>query len=324
MQAGGSLNAFATKFLSANFVVLFSDLLEACGDDHDAADFVIGHEIGHVKAGHLRFQWLLVLGRLFPFIGSAYSRAREFTADRYGRAAVIDPGAGVRGLTVLAAGGAHAGRVNLQQFVDQRKNINTIPMMLGTWMSTHPPLAVRIAELDAALGAEKVIYGKAAVGAAGVIALAFLVPLLGGGLLMKKFMNQLKGTDAAVTTASTSPERSPVAVPDPAAAAAVAQSDLQALRQIAADHRQATGSYPEDTSALYRLWKARNPDRADLVDPFDGGPYGYELEDGGVHLWSAGSERAAYASMLSIDIPAPTPAPAPPAPPAREPATTKR
>lgn len=33
MQAGGALNAFATKFLRSHLIVLYSDLLEACGDD---------------------------------------------------------------------------------------------------------------------------------------------------------------------------------------------------------------------------------------------------------------------------------------------------
>jgi Zn-dependent protease with chaperone function len=44
VQAGGALNALATKFLRANFIVLFSDLLEACGDNADARDFIIAHE----------------------------------------------------------------------------------------------------------------------------------------------------------------------------------------------------------------------------------------------------------------------------------------
>src|SRR5205085_8706928 len=38
MQAGGSLNAFATRFFGADIIVLFSDLLEACGDNTAARD----------------------------------------------------------------------------------------------------------------------------------------------------------------------------------------------------------------------------------------------------------------------------------------------
>src|SRR5262249_26270104 len=79
MQAGGALNAFATKFLGAHLLVLFSDLLEACEGDDAARDMVIAHEIGHVRCGHLRWRWFLFPGLLVPFVGSAYSRACEYT-----------------------------------------------------------------------------------------------------------------------------------------------------------------------------------------------------------------------------------------------------
>jgi len=84
MQAGGTLNALATKFFSSNFVVLFSDLIEACGDNAEARDMIIAHELGHLKAGHLKGLWFLLPGMFIPFLGSAYFRAREYTCDRYG------------------------------------------------------------------------------------------------------------------------------------------------------------------------------------------------------------------------------------------------
>jgi hypothetical protein len=46
MQAGGNLNAFATRFRKANFVVLYSELLSACGDNTAARDMIIAHELG--------------------------------------------------------------------------------------------------------------------------------------------------------------------------------------------------------------------------------------------------------------------------------------
>jgi hypothetical protein len=75
MLAGGSLNALATRFLGSDFIVLFSDLLEACGDNAAARDFIIAHELGHLRAGHLRWRRLLAPGMVVPFLGSAYSRA---------------------------------------------------------------------------------------------------------------------------------------------------------------------------------------------------------------------------------------------------------
>jgi Zn-dependent protease with chaperone function len=55
-QSGGVLNAFATRFGRARFVVLFSDLVKACGDNVDALDFIIAHELGHIHRGHLNWR----------------------------------------------------------------------------------------------------------------------------------------------------------------------------------------------------------------------------------------------------------------------------
>ncbi|HEX5580637.1 MAG TPA: M48 family metallopeptidase, partial [Gemmatimonadaceae bacterium] len=104
MQAGGSLNAFATRFFRAQIVVLFSDLLDACGSDEAARDMIIAHELGHIHAGHLRWHWLLLPASLVPFLGTALSRAREYTCDRYGVAGAGNTAGAVRGLTILAAG----------------------------------------------------------------------------------------------------------------------------------------------------------------------------------------------------------------------------
>src|ERR1051326_2191464 len=176
MQAGGALNAFATKLFRANFVVLYSDLVEACGEDDASLDFVIGHELGHIRAGHVRFQWLLI-GRFFPFIGGAYSRAREYTADRYGFAVTSDPRAATRGLVLLAAGPRHAKEVNVEAMLRQRHDMNSVAMKIGSWMSTHPPISDRIAELDRTLNAEKVTAAATSLAAPALIAVAFLAPI---------------------------------------------------------------------------------------------------------------------------------------------------
>ena len=58
LESGGALNALATKFLGSSIVVLYSSLLEACGEDEAARDTVIAHELAHLRAGHLRFRWM--------------------------------------------------------------------------------------------------------------------------------------------------------------------------------------------------------------------------------------------------------------------------
>ena len=172
MQAGGSLNAFATRFFRANIVVLFSDLLDACGDDEAARDMIIAHELGHIHAGHLRWHLLLLPASVIPFLGSALSRAREYTCDRYGLAGAGSPTGAVRGLTILAAGPKQAAHVNHAAFVRQREQLNTGWMTLGEWLSTHPPLAKRLAQVDPAL-ASRHVGTAGALRALAILALVF-------------------------------------------------------------------------------------------------------------------------------------------------------
>ena len=181
MQAGGALNAFATRFLGLNVIVLYSDLLEACGDNDGARDMIIAHELGHIRAGHVRLRWLIAPAMAIPFLGTALSRAREYTCDRYGLAGAGDKSGALLGLTVLAAGGKYARRVNQQALARQREDLNTGWLTIGEWLSTHPPLAKRLAALEPALltGVQNSYTGRlraaAIVGTLGIV-------VLGGGV----------------------------------------------------------------------------------------------------------------------------------------------
>lgn len=151
MQANGVLNAFATRFGSRNFLVLHSEIVQACGDNHDALDFVIGHELGHLHRGHLRWQWLRAPALLIPLLGSAYARAREYSCDRYGAAACADLHQGSTALCILVAGACHAGAVNKQAFIDQAADLDTVFMQLGGWFSHYPHLAHRLHAIEPTL-----------------------------------------------------------------------------------------------------------------------------------------------------------------------------
>jgi len=148
LQSGGVLNAFATKLLSRRFVILNSALADACSDPRQL-EFVLGHELGHLAAGHLVWNGFLLPFRLMPWLGAAYSRAREYTGDRCGLAVVADLEPAMRGLVVLAAGGKYAGEVNLETFAEQRAESGRFWMATTELMSSHPFLCKRVAELQA-------------------------------------------------------------------------------------------------------------------------------------------------------------------------------
>lgn len=104
LQAHGLLNAFATRWSGRHFVVVYSDMLEACGEDTAQIRFLLGHELGHVRSNHVLKKMLLLPGLLFPLIGSAYSRACEGTCDRYGAYASGDLRASAQAMLILAGG----------------------------------------------------------------------------------------------------------------------------------------------------------------------------------------------------------------------------
>lgn len=147
MQEGGALNAFATKLTGRNFVVIYSDLLEACGEEGKELDMIIGHEIGHLALGHLKWMWFLVPGHLIPLLGTAYSRACEYSCDLCGLETAGDIDSASRGLVILSAGGKYGKGANLEYFVKQAQESGSFWSSIFELNSTHPYTPKRIAAL---------------------------------------------------------------------------------------------------------------------------------------------------------------------------------
>lgn len=155
LHMGGAFNAFATRFLGKNFVVLYSDIVDALEEHPDALNFYIGHEIGHLKRKHLIWGPVLAPAAFLPIIGSAYSRAREYTCDRHGLAVCSEPASAQMGMAALAAGGKRWRSMNNESYVSQTKHSSGFWMSLHELISDYPWLTKRIAAIRAAISGEE-------------------------------------------------------------------------------------------------------------------------------------------------------------------------
>ncbi|HWT19618.1 MAG TPA: M48 family metallopeptidase, partial [Variovorax sp.] len=86
LHGDGIFNAFATRFFGRNFVVLLSDVVDAMEAQPDGINFYIGHELGHIRRGHLTGHIWRAPVLWLPLLGAAYARAQEYTCDLHGAA----------------------------------------------------------------------------------------------------------------------------------------------------------------------------------------------------------------------------------------------
>ncbi|MCM5681071.1 M48 family metalloprotease [Schlegelella sp. S2-27] len=131
LHGDGMFNAFATRFLGRHFVILLSDVVDAFEHQPEALDFYIGHELGHIRRGHLTGMIWRAPASVLPLLGAAYSRAREYTCDLHGLACCPQPEHAARALAAISAGGKRWADVNLRQLANQSQQSG------GFWMSFH-------------------------------------------------------------------------------------------------------------------------------------------------------------------------------------------
>jgi|GEM_PF-1113789 len=296
MEAGGSLNAFASKLFRSRFVVLYSDLLTACRDQPGARDMVIGHEIGHIRAGHLDWMWLLLPGMFVPFLGGAYSRARELTCDRYGAALCGDEDGALAGLTILAAGGEHGRSVDLEAFAAQTHDLETGWMTLGKWLSAYPPLCDRVAAIRPALRGTWTPSARGPLTALSILVGVLLIPTLGigalGVYLVSKLSQAVERAEQARIGGQPVEDAGFVPTPfegDVEEALARIETDFDRFEALLRDHVDAGGKIPEHSEALYDLWRSVLGDEPP-VDPFDELQYGVFQSGQVLVLWSSGPD----------------------------------
>jgi Zn-dependent protease with chaperone function len=150
IQEGGLINAFATRlYFRRNYMVFYADVVEVAykEGDFNSLEFIIAHEMAHIKAGHVTLLYNLAI---FPIafvpvlkniLWTALSRAREYTSDRI--AIRIVP-LGKKGLIVLSAGEHLYKDVNYEEYLEIARAPEGFWIWSTNLLSTHPVLVRRV------------------------------------------------------------------------------------------------------------------------------------------------------------------------------------
>jgi Zn-dependent protease with chaperone function len=145
-NSSGVMNAMALRLVGrSRYLWLTSALIDA--DDEEQVRFVIGHELGHHIAGHLDQPWsfLKLPAHFIPFLGAAYSRARELTCDRVGAWLVRDPAIARSALQMLACGSAKLNEyLNPEAFQTQEQMVPPFAGFILHIFSHYPRLTQRV------------------------------------------------------------------------------------------------------------------------------------------------------------------------------------
>ncbi len=168
-------NAY-TSGANQTFVVIHSRLVEVLTDEELL--FVIGHECGHIKAGHVLYQELgRMLLPLLEMVGQAtlglgqlagagvvaaffeWMRQAEMSCDRAGALVCQDPRVALSALMKMGSGSTRFdNEMNLDGFLDQaRRHSENVGLeglskallfVLYNWQLTHPQVVYRAKGLD--------------------------------------------------------------------------------------------------------------------------------------------------------------------------------
>jgi Zn-dependent protease with chaperone function len=147
MSGNGVLNAFAASTFGYDFVVIHSELFSnTYQKNKDALEFIIGHELGHLRLGHTKLWYQLSTAYVdrVPLLGAFLSRAREFSCDRHG--AYVAP-QGEEGLMLLAAGRYVYKQVDTEELLGQAHQFRGFWPVVAQLPQSHPFVVRRISAL---------------------------------------------------------------------------------------------------------------------------------------------------------------------------------
>jgi Zn-dependent protease with chaperone function len=150
------LNAYTFGMDSPKAIVLYSALFKIM--DRDEIQFILGHEMGHVKLGHT---WLNTLvggmAGIPSSVGAAaimelafrwWNRACEYSADRAGVLACGKPAKAISALVKLEAGPAALTQSGMQAAMQHLETDDgDIMHNLEEVLGTHPMVAKRVEQI---------------------------------------------------------------------------------------------------------------------------------------------------------------------------------
>jgi Zn-dependent protease with chaperone function/RNA polymerase subunit RPABC4/transcription elongation factor Spt4 len=169
------LNAY-TSGTNKTFIVLHSALIESFTDDEIL--FIIGHEVGHIKCGHVLYQEMgRMLMPLLEMLGQAtlgigqlagaglvaaffeWMRQAEFSCDRAGTLVCQDTRVALSGVMKLGCGSSRFDEEkDLDTFLEQARNHSdtmgvhglskALLFVMYNWQLTHPQVVYRAKGLD--------------------------------------------------------------------------------------------------------------------------------------------------------------------------------
>lgn len=147
-------NAYAVQILGRKMVVLLSGAVDSIlltGNLQQLA-WLVGHELGHHRAGHLDFSRRLAhVGGWCIWLELWYSRRAELTCDRMGLWCAGSLRASQLALLNATVGAQLAGKVNAAEAIQQwRQHRGEFFVKYRTLYATHPHHLARLDHLSAA------------------------------------------------------------------------------------------------------------------------------------------------------------------------------
>lgn len=191
IHSEGAFNAFATRFLGRNMVVIYSEVFELAREQGGKElDFIIAHELAHIKRRHIWKSILVMPANFMPFLSQAYSRACEYTCDQKAAYYIQDGAAAKQALTILSIGKVLYKEINETEFLEQIHSESNVAVWFSEVLSTHPILPKRIQAVGQFMRMEhtpnfRPNTGKIAIGA--IISGAVLFGLYVGTIVLLTF-----------------------------------------------------------------------------------------------------------------------------------------